>query len=261
MQEKELNRSTAQARTRWQSAHEVARELRWVAQNSTAPASDVGAVSRRWLSLASGVAVVLAAVALILAAKYYAARPVPRSPLMVSRLPPEGVFPDPAGRNGPPKISPDGNRLAFVGCKTAAASSSVTGGKLCSIWTRSLHSTDAHEVAGTSGGYFPFWTPDGGDIAFFADGKATKAIRDTFHSWKLPQRSDKAIEDLSRMFNPVIRGWFQYYGRYYRSPLYPTMRKLDRDLVLWASRKYKKLRHRGSRTRWCAGRRYFAGVA
>jgi len=44
--------------------------------------------------------------------------------------------------------------------------------------------------------------------------KAAKAIRDTFRSWKLPKRSDKAIEDLSRMFNPIIRGWLQYYGRY-----------------------------------------------
>jgi RNA-directed DNA polymerase len=54
---------------------------------------------------------------------------------------------------------------------------------------------------------------------------------------------DKAIEDLSRMFNPIIRGWLQYYGRYYHSALYPTMRELDRDLVLWATRKYKELRH------------------
>ena len=59
--------------------------------------------------------------------------------------------------------------------------------------------------------------------------QAAKAIRDKVRSWKLPQRSDKAIEDLSRMFNPIIRGWIQYYGRYYRSALYPTMRELDRD--------------------------------
>ncbi len=41
-------------------------------------------------------------------------------------------------------------------------------------------------------------------------------------SWKLHLRSDKAIEDLARMFNPIIRGWLQYYGRYYRSALYPV---------------------------------------
>jgi len=84
--------------------------------------------------------------------------------------------------------------------------------------------------------------------------EATNAIRDTFRSWKLPKRSDKAIEDLSRMFNPIIRGWLQYYGRrYYRSALYPTTRELDRDLVLWAKRKYKKLRpHLRRATHWIA---------
>jgi len=33
-------------------------------------------------------------------------------------------------------------------------------------------------------------------------------------SWNLHLRSDKRIEDLSRMFNPIIRGWLQYYGRF-----------------------------------------------
>jgi RNA-directed DNA polymerase len=83
--------------------------------------------------------------------------------------------------------------------------------------------------------------------------KATKAIRDTFRSWKLPQRSDKAIDDLSRIFNPIIRGWIQYYGRYYHSALYPTMRELNRDLALWAKRKYKKLRsHLRKAKHWIA---------
>ena len=83
--------------------------------------------------------------------------------------------------------------------------------------------------------------------------KAAKAIRDKIRSWNLPQRSDKAIEDLSRMFNPIIRGWLRYYGQYYRSALYPTMRALDRDLALWAKRKYKKLRgHLRRATHWIA---------
>ena len=72
--------------------------------------------------------------------------------------------------------------------------------------------------------------------------KAGKAIREEIQGWKLPLRSDKAIEDLSRMFNPKIRGWLQYYGQYYRSALYPYMRQLDRSLAQWAHRRYKKLR-------------------
>lgn len=72
--------------------------------------------------------------------------------------------------------------------------------------------------------------------------KAVRKIRAEIRSWKLHLRSDKTIEDLARMFNPVVRGWIQYYGRYYRSALYPAMKQLNRSLTRWASRKYKKLR-------------------
>lgn len=82
---------------------------------------------------------------------------------------------------------------------------------------------------------------------------AAQAIRTEVRSWKLPQRSDKAIEDLSRMFNPIVRGWLQYYGRYYRSALYSPMRQLDRDLTLWAAQKYKTLRrHLRRASHWLA---------
>lgn len=96
------------------------------------------------------------------------------------------------------------------------------------------------------GKYFINFTPAVSD-------KAGKNIRAEIRSWKLHLRSDKAIEDLSRMFNPIIRGWLQYYGRYYRSALYPLMRQLDRSLARWAYRKYKKLRgHLRRATHWLA---------
>ena len=83
--------------------------------------------------------------------------------------------------------------------------------------------------------------------------KAVKAIRAEIRHWNLHLRSDKSIEDLSRMFNPIIRGWLQYYGRFYRSALYPPMRQLDRSLARWACRKYKKLRrHLRRATHWVA---------
>ena len=83
--------------------------------------------------------------------------------------------------------------------------------------------------------------------------KAVKAIRVEIRSWNLHLRSDKSIEDLSRMFNPIIRGWLQYYGRFYRSALYPPMRQLDRSLARWADQKYKKLRgHLRRATHWVA---------
>ena len=96
------------------------------------------------------------------------------------------------------------------------------------------------------GKYFISFTPA-------VSNKAARAIRAKIRSWHLPVRSDKSIEDLSRMFNPIVRGWLQYYGRYYRSAMYPSMRHLDRALTRWASRKYKNLRrHRRRAAHWIA---------
>ena len=81
--------------------------------------------------------------------------------------------------------------------------------------------------------------------------KASKTIRQTSRSWHWPERSDKNLEDLSKMFNPIIQGWVNYYGRYYKFALYPTLRCLDRRLVMWATRKYKRLRcHRRRAAHW-----------
>jgi RNA-directed DNA polymerase len=81
--------------------------------------------------------------------------------------------------------------------------------------------------------------------------KAAKGIRHTSRSWHWPVRSDKDLEDLSIMFNPIIQGWINYYGRYYKSALYPTLRCLNRRLVMWATRKYKRLRgHRRRAEAW-----------
>jgi len=53
------------------------------------------------------------------------------------------------------------------------------------------------------------------------------------------------------MFNPILRGWVQYYGQYYKSALYPTFQVLDRILVKWAMRQYKKLKgHQRRATHW-----------
>jgi RNA-directed DNA polymerase len=82
---------------------------------------------------------------------------------------------------------------------------------------------------------------------------ATKMQR-TMRSWKLHLRSDLAIDDLARMWNPVIRGWIQYYGQFYKSALYPIFCLLDRTLSRWASRKFKRLkRHRRRADHWLAG--------
>jgi group II intron reverse transcriptase/maturase len=77
---------------------------------------------------------------------------------------------------------------------------------------------------------------------------AAKRMRQTIRDWQLGCRVDKRIDDLARMFNPVIRGWITYYGRYYPSALYPTLRYLDRRLSRWAMAKYKRLRRHRRRS-------------
>ena len=84
-----------------------------------------------------------------------------------------------------------------------------------------------------------------------ASNKAVKSMRQTMRRWHLHRRSDKSLEDLARMFNPVLRGWINYYGSFYKSALYPTFRHLDRILSRWATGKYKRLRrHRRRADHW-----------
>lgn len=84
--------------------------------------------------------------------------------------------------------------------------------------------------------------------------EAAKKMRQEMRSWRIHLRSDKAIDDLARMWNPVLRGWIQYYGRYYKSALYPVLRHFNGLLVWWAMRKYKRLRgHRRRAEHWLGG--------
>ena len=53
--------------------------------------------------------------------------------------------------------------------------------------------------------------------------------------------------------NPTVRGWINYYGRFYRTELIQTLRRINDYLVRWAMRKYKRLRghpHTGADGSW-----------
>lgn len=83
--------------------------------------------------------------------------------------------------------------------------------------------------------------------------EAATAIRRTMRRWGLHQRSDKSLEDLAAIVNPALRGWINYYGRFYKSALYPPLGHLDRYLTRWAMRKYKGLKGRKRRAaQWLA---------
>jgi RNA-directed DNA polymerase len=73
---------------------------------------------------------------------------------------------------------------------------------------------------------------------------AATAMGREIRSWHIAKRSDKSLTDLARMFNSSVQGWINYYGRFYKSMLYPLLKRLNRALARWASRKYKRLRRR-----------------
>jgi RNA-directed DNA polymerase len=83
---------------------------------------------------------------------------------------------------------------------------------------------------------------------------AATRMRQEMRRWRIPVRSDKAIDDLARMWNAVLRGWIEYFGRFYKSALYPTFRHCNELLTRWAMRKYKRLRrHRRRAEHWLGG--------
>jgi len=69
-----------------------------------------------------------------------------------------------------------------------------------------------------------------------------RAMRQRVRSWHLQLKCDKELRDLSAMFNPVLRGWANYYGRFHASALRPLWRHVNDYLARWMERKYKRLR-------------------
>jgi RNA-directed DNA polymerase len=70
---------------------------------------------------------------------------------------------------------------------------------------------------------------------------AKKKIGREIRRWRINRRSDKTIDDLARIINPTVRGWINYYGRFYKSGLYPLLRRINEYLLRWATQKYKRL--------------------
>lgn len=151
---------------RFQSAHDVRLELQWVAQHGDAAVESSGIVKPRRAFVPWGVAALLAlalAAAGVRLAQFRAALRNAR-PVRTSIVPPEGTAFAFDGATAPPEISPDGTRIVFGATKGASRT----------LWLRSLESPVARELAGTEGGTFPFWSPDGRFIGFFGDNKLKK---------------------------------------------------------------------------------------
>jgi eukaryotic-like serine/threonine-protein kinase len=148
---------------RWQSAADIKHELSWISQSSAensaafarAPQKTVGP---RMLALILGAMalVALSALTTFLISRKATSGPVVRATLS---FPPNVTLLTLGDHAGAPATSPDGTNLVFVG---------ITERRQM-LFLRPLNAATAKPLAGTDGGKFPFWSPDGKSIGFFAD--------------------------------------------------------------------------------------------
>jgi Tol biopolymer transport system component/predicted Ser/Thr protein kinase len=145
---------------RWQSAHDVAGELKWIAEGSQAGVPAQVASRRKGRErIAWGLVAALSLLALASVAGYLARAPKPAPAIRSSIVTPEKQF------VGFLALSPDGARLVF---------SANAVGAQPSLWVRRLDGAQAEPIPGTEEATFPFWSPDGQFLAFFADRKLKK---------------------------------------------------------------------------------------
>src|SRR6266702_3249816 len=71
---------------------------------------------------------------------------------------------------------------------------------------------------------------------------ALKKMSAQVRSWRLHLRTDLDVEYLARWINPIVRGWMQYYGAFYRTALDPLLRRINAFLVRYLRAKYRRLR-------------------
>jgi RNA-directed DNA polymerase len=77
--------------------------------------------------------------------------------------------------------------------------------------------------------------------------KAAKKIRATIRNsdWRMAStRNNQRLEDLAQLTNATVRGWMNYYGRFYRSKCIQVLRHFNRALAAWARWNHKRLRRR-----------------
>ena len=73
---------------------------------------------------------------------------------------------------------------------------------------------------------------------------ALKAMRKKTRKLNWRNRSDMSLEEIAEQYNPVLQGWLNYYGAYYRSAINPVWEHFNMTLIAWAMKKYKKLKGR-----------------
>ncbi len=156
---------------RWQSAADLARELRWIAEGRepaalpgvarTPPAGRARPSRERlaWtVALLAGIVAAAALAALALASRKSAPRAA------ATRF---SMIPAQAGTlDEYPAFSPDGRSLAF--CQVGS------DGRLA-LWIHSFDTGEEKRIPGSEDAREPFWSPDGRSIAYFSRGQLRKS--------------------------------------------------------------------------------------
>jgi group II intron reverse transcriptase/maturase len=83
--------------------------------------------------------------------------------------------------------------------------------------------------------------------------EALKAKGVELRRMRIHRRTDLSLDDLARWLNPIVSGWINYYGRFYRTALDPLLKRVNVYLRRWAGRKYKRLRTHKRFSRWWTG--------
>ncbi|MGA8488973.1 MAG: protein kinase [Terriglobales bacterium] len=150
---------------RFQTAHDVRLQLKWIAEDRPSPSTPASAPASRHPRerLAWAMAVFLAIVAGAVAGILIARPSGPPRTIRTVISPPEGTaFRLTGDLAGPPELSPDGSSVAF--------SAAGSDGKVL-LWVRPMDKLEARALPDTENAMFPFWSPDSKSLGFFADGK------------------------------------------------------------------------------------------
>jgi eukaryotic-like serine/threonine-protein kinase len=150
---------------RFQSAHDLKLQLQWIAAEKSPaaliirPTPALGRNQLLALTTAIVAGLVLGAYAGIFI--FHSRQPL-RTMRTVINPPSKTTINLMGDFAGPPVLSPDGTSLAF-------AATDPNGKSM--LWIRPMDSLDARMLPGTDGAIFPFWSPDGASLGFFADNK------------------------------------------------------------------------------------------
>jgi RNA-directed DNA polymerase len=100
-------------------------------------------------------------------------------------------------------------------------------------------------------------TRDGRSMfAEFLPAISTDALKDKgreIRGWQIKLRTTSDLAELAEWINPVVRGWMNYYGKFYRTEMFVLLRRISTCLVRWARRKFKRLRAFKKAKRWWNG--------